>query len=68
MKNANEGATPEVAHENKGGNCGGRGGRRHSWQWMWLGTQWTNNVRCGTCGEIEKRDRFGHALPKDEQK
>lgn len=65
MQNANEGATPDVDKRND--NCCGRSGKRHNWLWLWIGTEWTNNVRCGNCGEIEERDRFGNPLPKEQQ-
>ena len=35
---------------------------KHAWNWVWVGDQWTNRVRCTTCGLVRnalsiKQDR-----------
>lgn len=55
MNNPNDGATPEPAQQSD--DCAGKSGQAHHWQWVWNGLEWTNKVRCGTCGLVIIRDR-----------
>jgi hypothetical protein len=58
IKRGDDGATPEPEPVDGSDNCMDRAGLKHAWQWLWVGKEWTDQVRCSTCNLTKTAKMF----------